>query len=238
MPLIKCPDCGKDVSTMAQACPHCGRPVAEDKTPKTGPGKRIACPDGNCTGVIKETGLCGTCGKLSGWKDEPEKKVPRNDYTKTVAYQAGKAWATNKPGMIFLMISIVTLILVAWPKPKQSGSASVAQNMDIAPIVIDKKQMAMSLVSLDDLRWRKEGFGNVMEADFTIKNRSDQDIKDVKITCSHSAKSGTQIDKNTKTVYEVIKKHDFERIKNFNMGFIHSQAYSTSCEITDLAIFP
>jgi endogenous inhibitor of DNA gyrase (YacG/DUF329 family) len=27
MALIKCPDCGKDVSTEAAACPHCGRPI-------------------------------------------------------------------------------------------------------------------------------------------------------------------------------------------------------------------
>jgi uncharacterized membrane protein YdbT with pleckstrin-like domain len=26
MPVITCPDCGRDVSTMASACPHCGRP--------------------------------------------------------------------------------------------------------------------------------------------------------------------------------------------------------------------
>jgi len=26
MPVITCPDCGHDVSTMAAACPHCGRP--------------------------------------------------------------------------------------------------------------------------------------------------------------------------------------------------------------------
>src|SRR4051812_40148803 len=26
MPVLACPDCGRDVSTMAAACPHCGRP--------------------------------------------------------------------------------------------------------------------------------------------------------------------------------------------------------------------
>lgn len=26
MPLTKCPDCGKEVSPTARACPHCGRP--------------------------------------------------------------------------------------------------------------------------------------------------------------------------------------------------------------------
>ncbi len=29
MALINCPECGKQVSTAAQACPHCGFPVAE-----------------------------------------------------------------------------------------------------------------------------------------------------------------------------------------------------------------
>ena len=28
MPLMKCPDCGKDVSTLAPNCPQCGRPLA------------------------------------------------------------------------------------------------------------------------------------------------------------------------------------------------------------------
>ena len=26
MPVVTCPDCGREVSTMAAACPHCGRP--------------------------------------------------------------------------------------------------------------------------------------------------------------------------------------------------------------------
>ena len=28
MPVVTCPDCGREVSTMAAACPHCGRPSA------------------------------------------------------------------------------------------------------------------------------------------------------------------------------------------------------------------
>jgi uncharacterized membrane protein YdbT with pleckstrin-like domain len=35
MPVIACPDCGKDVSTMAPACPHCGRPSPAGTTPIT-----------------------------------------------------------------------------------------------------------------------------------------------------------------------------------------------------------
>ena len=33
MALIKCPDCGREVSTAAKSCPNCGFPVAEQQTP-------------------------------------------------------------------------------------------------------------------------------------------------------------------------------------------------------------
>lgn len=34
MALIKCPDCGNEVSEQAPTCPNCGRPL-EDVSPKT-----------------------------------------------------------------------------------------------------------------------------------------------------------------------------------------------------------
>jgi len=43
MPVITCPDCGRDVSTLATACPHCGRPapagMATPSTPMQAPRK-------------------------------------------------------------------------------------------------------------------------------------------------------------------------------------------------------
>lgn len=79
MALTTCPDCERDVSTLAQACPHCGRPVDQtepvmDETmTAVAAGKRIACPDGNCTGIIKENGQCGTCGLHHMWEDEEDR---------------------------------------------------------------------------------------------------------------------------------------------------------------------
>lgn len=37
MALINCPECGKQVSTSAKACPACGFPVAPEGVPKTEP---------------------------------------------------------------------------------------------------------------------------------------------------------------------------------------------------------
>lgn len=31
MALIKCPECGKEISASASACPHCGYPIKEAK---------------------------------------------------------------------------------------------------------------------------------------------------------------------------------------------------------------
>ncbi len=35
MPVIACPDCGRDVSTLAPTCPHCGRPSPAGTAPIT-----------------------------------------------------------------------------------------------------------------------------------------------------------------------------------------------------------
>ena len=76
----------------------------------------------------------------------------------------------------------------------------------------------------------------MMLADFTVKNNSIYSIKDFKIECSHYAKSGTLIDTNERTVYDVVPAHAKKKFPEFNMGFIQSQAASSRCDITDLTV--
>ncbi|MBM4285910.1 MAG: hypothetical protein FJ128_11795 [Deltaproteobacteria bacterium] len=54
-----------------------------------------------------------------------------------------------------------------------------------------------------------------MIADFIIDNGSQYNIKDITITCTHFAKSGTKIDSNTKIVYELIKAGEKKKIDGF-----------------------
>ena len=86
--------------------------------------------------------------------------------------------------------------------------------------------------------WSKGGFGNVMEADFAVTNNSNYAVKDIEINCEHFAKSGTNIDSNKRTIYDVVPAHSTKKFPHFNMGFIQSQAASSKCSITDLSVVP
>lgn len=98
----------------------------------------------------------------------------------------------------------------------------------------DPKDILLRDVKLD-FRWSKEGFGNVMVADFTVTNPTQFAFKDFKIKCTHYAPSGTEIDHNTRTIYEIVEPKSEKVIRQMNMGLIHSQAARSACEITDLA---
>jgi hypothetical protein len=94
-----------------------------------------------------------------------------------------------------------------------------------------------------DYKWRTGGFENIMKADFTIRPNSaigrckdGYRIKDVTITCEHYANSGTRIDSNTRTIYEIFPSETSTTIKDFNMGFINSQATETVCKIDNFII--
>ncbi|MES3020436.1 MAG: hypothetical protein V4857_02510 [Pseudomonadota bacterium] len=79
--------------------------------------------------------------------------------------------------------------------------------------------------------WRAKAGGMVMEADFTIKNETANAIKDVQILCTHFSKSKTRIDSNATTIYQVIAPQENHIARNVNMGFIHTQAVTTSCRV-------
>lgn len=97
------------------------------------------------------------------------------------------------------------------------------------------KEIALQEVKLD-FQGTLAGFGNVLEMDFTITNPTIYAVKDFQITCKHFAKSGTAIDSNTRTVYDVVPAKGKKKIRNFNMGFINSQTATSSCRIVNLVL--
>jgi hypothetical protein len=87
----------------------------------------------------------------------------------------------------------------------------------------------LAQLRIGSFSWETKGFGTTMMATFVVHNDSPITVKDVVVTCKHSANSGTQIDSNTRTVYEVIQRKSYASVVDMNMGFIHGEAVKSKC---------
>lgn len=130
----------------------------------------------------------------------------------------------------FAVWTAVVLAGLIWlfsePKNKASAVASSSTPSYAAPT------NGLSRISVGGLRWGKGITGSIMEASFSITNQNNYAVKDLVVTCVHTANSGTVIDSNTRTVYEVVYPGNTFLVHDLNMGFIHSQAQYTRCGIT------
>jgi hypothetical protein len=123
---------------------------------------------------------------------------------------------------------------VSLPNGDQQAAPAPLDNTHSADSKAVKERVKASL-ELTDYKWIKSEFG-IMTASFTFNNRSDYDVKDIEVRCEHSAPSGTKIDSNTRTIYEVFKARSVRTISNFQMGFIHSQSARSGCIIKSFVL--
>jgi len=135
------------------------------------------------------------------------------------------------PRKIGIVSSLVLIAAVAWGIDAINENSS--ERLSGAASVQSPLQKEISNVGLE-YSWGKDGFGTVMVANFAITNRNSFAVHDLEITCKHYAPSGTLIDSNTRVIYEMVEPGHTKHMKGFNMGFIHSQAVRSACEITDL----
>ena len=61
-------------------------------------------------------------------------------------------------------------------------------------------------------------------------------VKDVVVTCKHSANSGTLIDSNTRTVYEVIPRKSYAPVIDMSIGFIRSEVVQSRCSVVGYSV--
>ena len=137
---------------------------------------------------------------------------------------------------------IVTGLVVLWfigyiaGEPTGSSSSAPSANRTSPAPSVSPLQAAMAATELREYSWSKTAGGSLMKADFTIRNNGATDIKDIEIICEHQGPSGTKIDSNTRTIFEIVPAGKTRTFKSFDMGFIHSQAVSTSCRIKKISI--
>jgi hypothetical protein len=88
------------------------------------------------------------------------------------------------------------------------------------------------------MRWEKGGFGTVLVADITLTNKSAHPVKDVELFCGIWAESGTELGRLRHTIYEAFAPKKTKTVRQINMGFIHSQAHTVGCVLSDLVVMP
>ena len=135
----------------------------------------------------------------------------------------------KKTSLVTWLVLILFIVFIANYNNDSTSSSN-------KPRTLTPKEQARKLVSIEKYNWSTGGFGNILEADLTIKNDSKYTIKDIEITCNHYAKSGTKIDSNTRTIYDIVKSKSKKTFYKFNMGFIHSQAEKSGCVVSDFKI--
>jgi hypothetical protein len=138
--------------------------------------------------------------------------------------------------LIVTCLVLFALWLLISDKDKKAISGSIhAATAD--PSHPDPREGVLRDVKLT-FHWSKGGFGSVMLADFKVDNPTAYRFKDFEVTCTDFGPSGTEIDSNKRTIYQVVVPKSSKSIKRVNMGFVHSQTSTSSCEITDLVIDP
>lgn len=176
MLLKVCKECGNQVSTPGQFCPHCGK-----------------------SGFAKK----GMNGCL-------------------IAF------------LIFVGFGVLLSIIASLGSPTRvSNTPPVYEQLSEQ---VSPKVTAIRGVKLDFTVVSSSG--GILVVNFTVQNPGAYTVKDLEITCLHAANSGTVIDSNVRTIYEIFNSnsHSKKRFPEFNMGFINSQAARTSCKVTDLTI--
>ncbi|MCK1542008.1 hypothetical protein IVB12_08500 [Bradyrhizobium sp. 179] len=116
--------------------------------------------------------------------------------------------------------------------PKDSAQATTGQPTQATAAASPPTYSdVLGKLKIDSVTWEKEGFGTIMKASFVIRNYSTVDVKDVVVTCRHSGNSGTYIDSNTRTIFEVVPHNSYQAVIDLNMGFIHSAVVRSACAV-------
>jgi hypothetical protein len=125
-----------------------------------------------------------------------------------------------------LVLVVIVLIGVVTNQAGRSSSTPSAPAKD-------PKEAALSNVQILEFKGNKDGA--FLKVTFKIRNSNTFPVKDLEVRCDHSGKSGTIMDHNTRTIYDVIPGNSTKTFPDFDMGFIHSQAVSTRCSVISLA---
>jgi hypothetical protein len=138
--------------------------------------------------------------------------------------------------VVLVVLFLVGVVVLTAKQPSSNvPSTSAAPTTNLSAVSeAGSAKAAISNLDIKDFKWGAE-YG-VMTVSLVFDNKGDYDVKDISLICRHAAPSGTAIDSNRRTIYEVVPARSKKAIREFNMGFIHSQAKRSGCAIDDLVV--
>ena len=167
MPVLACPDCGHDVSTMAPVCPHCGRPMNAPQSalqpppPVTGPEETLwkGTPSpkvliGRVIGLIV---IVVAVPAAAYWFAAQTNAIDQQSTIRNIGW-----WLT---GIVFL-IQLVRLI-IALMRIRSTEYTITTQRILIENGILSKSLHEIDLRTIDDTQFyqsftaRMLGIGNV-----------------------------------------------------------------------------
>lgn len=213
MALIDCYECGRQISSVAKSCPNCGAPIRSQRE--------------QGAGVITHQRNPLETKKIGFWLILGIILFPFVFFwpmlTKNYSVNAKTA------ALIWLV-----LYIAPWIVPNLPGTIKNQMSVTSTEGPKDSRTEVMESISLEsDESVDKSG---IMTSKFIIKNNSEYMIKDIKVKCQNFSKSHTELDTNTRTIYEILYSREAKEIRNFNMGFVHSQREYSECKIIDFEI--
>ena len=131
-------------------------------------------------------------------------------------------------------ILAIIIFVVWWTHGNKTDAPATSTPQVVQAASGDTRAVLLARVGLINFSWHKTAFDTVMVVSFTILNPTEYGFKDFEVTCTHSGPSGTSIDSNTRTIYSAVPPHSTKRITDFQMGFIHSQATTSYCRVSNL----
>ncbi len=140
-------------------------------------------------------------------------------------------------GSVACFGAILAVIVARGPTnaTKSASAETVAQTaVQPQPENLTRSQMLANF-RVSALSWHKDGFGTIMMASFVVHNDNRVSLRDIEVTCSSTGPSGSIIDTNARTVYEVVRDRSYLQVDKLNMGFIRTEATGTKCRVTGFA---
>ena len=168
MPVIACPDCGRDVSTLAPVCPHCGRPSPSEFAAPSAPAAHTTKEETLWRGTPSPILLIGKIATLV----LIVVAIPLIAYffASTVTYDLVKAGNIRRTGWVIAAILgavQLVVVIVAWMKLRTTMYIVTNQRVVVEQGIVTKTVNEIDLRYVDDSQFfqgltdRILGIGNV-----------------------------------------------------------------------------